>query len=239
MLSQEPAAPPPNSAPPGPCPGGPDPPGAMLSLAGCHAFACLPAGRLAKACAAAPLRRSSPPLFEPAPGGAGCLRLRTVPASRTRNCCKSHCYTPENGLARAVLPFFRGPRPGKTALALAPGGSAVADVKIGKTKRVVFLPFSDRFLTFCARTLTLSIAFPTFYTVFLPSMASDTSIRLTAISDCGFRIADWQTDPRGPSWSRSDRRGRKGRKGKQLRVRSPPLGLAGRCGVDDTVRKVR
>jgi hypothetical protein len=50
-------------------------------------------------------------------------------------------------LARAEFADFSGPRPGKSALALAPGGSAVPNVKIGKIKRVVFRSFFDALRT--------------------------------------------------------------------------------------------
>jgi hypothetical protein len=46
-------------------------------------------------------------------------------------------------LARAEFADFLASRPAKSPLALAPGGSALRNVKIGKTKRVIFRSFFD------------------------------------------------------------------------------------------------
>src|SRR4030065_635820 len=58
------------------------------------------------------------------------------------------CAARETGGARTNSALFWGGRRGKTALALAPRGSAVPNVKIGKIKRVVFRSFSFIFGAF-------------------------------------------------------------------------------------------
>ena len=73
---------------------------------------------------------------------------RVAPARGTRSpaprfCCKSPCYTAKTGVPGAEFGDFSGPRPAKSALALAPGGSALRNVKIGKTNRVVLRSFFD------------------------------------------------------------------------------------------------
>jgi len=89
--------------------------------------------------------------------------------------------------------------------------------------------FYDRFLTLCARTLTLLVGFPALLTRFLPPMGGHESIILTAIAGLGTR--DWGLGRKAGDWGRGtgdwegafNRKGRKGRREQHLRLQNADL----------------
>jgi hypothetical protein len=86
-----------------------------------------------------------PPILQAPTLPAGChaFACESMRCPRPQNCCKSTFHNPKTGVSGAEFADFWGLGPAKTALALAPGPVAFRNVKIGKTKRVVFRSFFD------------------------------------------------------------------------------------------------